>query len=268
MVCVCLSSSFWDPLCFPYLDICFLLQVWDAFSHNLLKYIFNPLLSLFSFWDLYNVNIGMFKIILETSSIAFIFKYVFQLSFLIGWFPFYLPDHIHIFLYHIVFYSILLVFFFFLFFLAIVFFISDWGFLYFRVPWWVVHCLHQFFSLIQLRILLPTFLIFYLVNYLFHYLFFQGFSLDLSIESSSSAISFCLTFSASMNLCETVTYCILVRVFLPRSIAMKIVCAQCLWWESWFWHGWKLHFSSGYAGGYHLGMAWGWNGGTWDRVEC
>ena len=32
----------WDPLCFLYLDICFLLQVWEVFSHNFLKYIFDP----------------------------------------------------------------------------------------------------------------------------------------------------------------------------------------------------------------------------------
>ena len=36
----------WDPLCFLYLDICFLLQVWDVFSHNFIKDMFNPLLSL------------------------------------------------------------------------------------------------------------------------------------------------------------------------------------------------------------------------------
>ena len=38
-------------------------------------------------------------------------------------------------------------------------------------------------------------------------LFFQGFSLAHSIETSSSVFSFCLTFSVSMNLDETVTNC-------------------------------------------------------------
>ena len=36
----------WDPLSFLYLDICFLLWVWKVFNHDLLKYIFDPLLSL------------------------------------------------------------------------------------------------------------------------------------------------------------------------------------------------------------------------------
>ena len=31
----------WDPLCFLYLDICFLFQVCEVFSHTFLKYIFN-----------------------------------------------------------------------------------------------------------------------------------------------------------------------------------------------------------------------------------
>ena len=39
------------------------------------------------------------------------------------------------------------------------------------------------------------------------FIFFQEFSHACSIESSSSAFSFCLTFSASVNLSETATYC-------------------------------------------------------------
>ena len=35
----------WDPLCFLYLDICFLLQVWEVFNHKFIKYIFDPFLS-------------------------------------------------------------------------------------------------------------------------------------------------------------------------------------------------------------------------------
>ena len=73
-----------------------------------------------------------------------------------------------------------------------------------------------------------------LVNclFLFHYLFWGGFSLALSIKSSSSAFSFCLTFSAFMNLSETVTYSSLEGVFLCGSIPIQTACAQCLWWES------------------------------------
>ena len=44
----------WDRLCFLYLDICFLLQ-W-CFQPNFIKYIFDPFLS---FWDPYNVNVGI-----------------------------------------------------------------------------------------------------------------------------------------------------------------------------------------------------------------
>ena len=50
----------WDPLCFLYLDICFLIQVWEFFSYNFFKYIFDPLFSFFSFWNTYYVQIGMF----------------------------------------------------------------------------------------------------------------------------------------------------------------------------------------------------------------
>lgn len=45
-----------DHLCFLYLDRCFLLQAWDVFSHNFIKYIFGHFYSLFSFWDPYNRN--------------------------------------------------------------------------------------------------------------------------------------------------------------------------------------------------------------------
>ena len=62
-------------------------------------------------------------------------------------------------------------------------------------------------SLDSVNIFIANVLNFYPVNclFLFHYLFFQELSLALSVESSSSALSFCLTFSASMNLGETVT---------------------------------------------------------------
>ena len=48
------------------------------------------------------------------------------------------------------------------------------------------------------------------------------FSLALSIQSSSSAFSFFLTFSASINLGETVTYCGLKGVFLYESIPLQV----------------------------------------------
>ena len=88
--------------------------------------------------------------------------------------------------------------------------------------------LDPLFSLMQLTFLLPIFLILYLVNclFLFHYLFFQWFSIALTIENSSIAFSFCLTFSASVNLGETVIYCGLEWVFLCASVPMQTLCAQ------------------------------------------
>ena len=74
---------------------------------------FDPLL--FSFWDSYNVNVGMLIIIPEISETVLIFlKFVFLFAIPFGWFPlFYLPDHFCVLLYHLVCYSVLLVFFYF-----------------------------------------------------------------------------------------------------------------------------------------------------------
>ena len=54
-------------LCSLSLDIHFFLQIWKVFSHNFLKYIFSLLLSLFSFWDPYNLNVGILNVITEIS---------------------------------------------------------------------------------------------------------------------------------------------------------------------------------------------------------
>ena len=52
MVCIGMGlfgvHLFWDPLCFLYMDICFLLQV-EVISHNFFKYTFDILLSFLSF---------------------------------------------------------------------------------------------------------------------------------------------------------------------------------------------------------------------------
>ena len=53
-----------DSLCFLYLDICYLFQVWDIFIHNVIKYIFNSFL--FSFWDPYNVNVSTVIVVSES----------------------------------------------------------------------------------------------------------------------------------------------------------------------------------------------------------
>ena len=78
-----------------YLNICFLLQVWEVFSHNFIKYSFNPLFSLF-FWNPCNVNVDMlnFPQVPENVLILWI-CFPFSRS---NWatFIFYLPDHLYI----------------------------------------------------------------------------------------------------------------------------------------------------------------------------
>ena len=76
---------------------------------------------------------------------------------------------------------------------------------------------------------------FYVVNcsFLLHS-FFRGFLLLFQLRASISyAFSFCLTFSAFMNLVETVTYCSPKRVFLCESIPIENEYVRCLRWESW-----------------------------------
>ena len=59
--------------------------------------------------------------------------------------------------------------------------------------------------------------------------FFQGLSLALSTETKSSVFSFCLTFSVSMELGETSTYCSLEGMSLCGNKAIQSACAQLLW---------------------------------------
>lgn len=82
---------------------------------------------------------------------------------------------------------------------------------------------------------LNSFLVSYL--FLFHDLFFSEvfffFFLVLSSESSFSAFSFCLIFSASMNLGETVAYCSFKGMFLYGNVPIETLCVcQCIWSES------------------------------------
>ena len=51
----------WDFLCF--LGLGDLSHVREVFSYYLFKYLLRPFLSLLSFWDPYNANIGMFDIV-------------------------------------------------------------------------------------------------------------------------------------------------------------------------------------------------------------
>ena len=63
----------WDPLCFLELVDCFLYYVWEVFSYYLLKYFLRSFLSLSSFWDPYNVNVGAFNVVPEVSCHCFSF---------------------------------------------------------------------------------------------------------------------------------------------------------------------------------------------------
>lgn len=52
-----------NPLCFLYLNICFLDYIWEVFSHDFFKYIFSPLFSFFSFQNPDYVQTGTLYII-------------------------------------------------------------------------------------------------------------------------------------------------------------------------------------------------------------
>ena len=57
----------WDSLCFLYLIDCFLSHVWQVFSYYVFKYFLRSFLSIFSFWDPYNANVGAFNVVPEVS---------------------------------------------------------------------------------------------------------------------------------------------------------------------------------------------------------
>ena len=52
-------------LCFLDVGDCFLSHVGEIFTYNLFKYFLGPFLSLFSFWDVYNVNVGALNVVPE-----------------------------------------------------------------------------------------------------------------------------------------------------------------------------------------------------------
>ena len=54
-------------LCFLDLGGYFLSHVREVFDYNLFKYLLKFFLSLFSFWDPYNVNVGVFNVVPEVS---------------------------------------------------------------------------------------------------------------------------------------------------------------------------------------------------------
>ena len=59
-------------LCFLDLLDYFLFRVWEVFSYYLFKYFLRSFLSLFSFWDPNNVNVGAFQRSLSLSVFLFI----------------------------------------------------------------------------------------------------------------------------------------------------------------------------------------------------
>ena len=50
-------------LCFLDFSECFLSHVREIFAYNLFKYFLGPFLSLSSFWDVYNVNVGAHNVV-------------------------------------------------------------------------------------------------------------------------------------------------------------------------------------------------------------
>ena len=93
---ICLGSSCSGPSVLPVLDICFLLQVWNVFIHNFIKYLFDPSLSLSPpsgtpiMWMLVHL-------ILSQRCLKMVSVFIFLLAVLIGWFPlFCLPNHLFI----------------------------------------------------------------------------------------------------------------------------------------------------------------------------
>ena len=57
----------WDSLRFLDLGGYFLSHVREVFDYNLFKYFLGSFLSLFSFWDPYNVNVVEFNVVPEVS---------------------------------------------------------------------------------------------------------------------------------------------------------------------------------------------------------
>ena len=57
----------WDSLCFLDLTDYFLSYVREVFNYSLFKYFVRPFLFLFSFWDSYNSNVGVFNVVSEVS---------------------------------------------------------------------------------------------------------------------------------------------------------------------------------------------------------
>ena len=62
----------WESLRFLDLGGYFLFHVREVCNYNLFKYFLGSFLSLFSFWDPYNANVGVFNVVPEVSYAVFI----------------------------------------------------------------------------------------------------------------------------------------------------------------------------------------------------
>ena len=59
---------------------CFIFHVREFFNYNLFTYFLRPFLSLFFFWDPYNVNVGVFNVVPEVSETVLIPFHLFLYS--------------------------------------------------------------------------------------------------------------------------------------------------------------------------------------------
>ena len=67
---------FWGTLCAFY--VYFLHQVREVFHHYFFKQVYNPSISLFSFWYPYDVNVGMIDVVPDTPETIIIFQILFS----------------------------------------------------------------------------------------------------------------------------------------------------------------------------------------------
>ena len=88
----------WDSLCFLNLVDYFLSHIREFFSYYRFKYFLWSILSLFSFWNPFNMNIGAFNAVPEVSLGCLYFFSLFFLYYITWqWFlPFCLPGHLSI----------------------------------------------------------------------------------------------------------------------------------------------------------------------------
>ena len=99
LISMCLGVSpwvypVWDSLCLLHLIDYFLFRVGEIFNYSLFKKFLIPFLFLLFFWDLYNLNVGVFDMVPEVSEAVLSSFHSFYFILLWKLFPiFYLPAH-------------------------------------------------------------------------------------------------------------------------------------------------------------------------------